>query len=203
MMDFSAEHVFFILLAGMAIGGALSVILQRGPLYSALSLIVTFVATAGIFVMLHAQFLAALQLIVYAGAIIVLFVFVIMLLNVRTEESRLDAHRGLRWIGAPLAVGMMGLVAWAIGSGMSNADAGYNAAQSVRTGTVETIGHELFTKYLLPFEATSVLIIMAIVGSIVLARRAMQSDDAEPIELAGEPEPEDIPSEDVTEEAEV
>ena len=206
-MTFSAENVFFILFAGMALGGALSVILQRSPLYSALSLIVTFVATAALFVMLNAQFLAALQLIVYAGAIIVLFVFVIMLLNVRTEVGRLDAHRGLRWVGAPLAVLTCAIVAWAIYGATRPAGASdatiYKSPRSVVAGRVETVGHDLFTRYLLPFEATSVLIIMAIVGSIVLARRSMESDLALPVEFEGEPEPENVPSADVIEEAEV
>ena len=195
--DIPAELIFFMLFAGMAVGGALSVIFQKSPLYSALSLIVAFIATAAIFVILHAQFVAALQLVVYAGAIIVLFVFVIMLLSVKQEESRLDTHRGLAWIGIPVAALTMALVAWVLVRDMGDDVGSATPAGSVAAGRVELIGEQLFTKYLLPFEVTSILIIMAIVGSVVLARRASEILPPAPVdEVEEEDEPEDEPDDD-------
>jgi NADH-quinone oxidoreductase subunit J len=165
------EQIVFLILAAVAIGGALSVVLQRSPLYSALSLIVTFAAFSGHYIMLKAQFIAAIQIIVYAGAIIVLFMFVIMLLNVRSEESRIDRNQLVRWIAAPFAVAFLAVLLYAV-RGVDTVG-GFDTQRSVAVGTVEAIGNGLFTEYLLPFEATSVLIIMAIVGSMVLARRAL------------------------------
>jgi NADH-quinone oxidoreductase subunit J len=171
------EQIFFLVLAAVAVAGALSVVFQRSPLYSALSLIATFAAFAGHYIMLKAQFIAAIQIIVYAGAIIVLFVFVIMLLNVRSEGSRIDRNRAVYWIAAPFAVALLGLLFY-VTRGV-NVPGGFDSGRSVTVGTVEAVGHGLFTEYLLPFEATSVLIIMAIVGSMVLARRAQQTEEVD------------------------
>src|SRR5688572_6232146 len=103
-MDFTGQQIFFVLFSGLAVAGALGVILNRSPLHGALSLIGTFAGLSCLYIMLSAQFIAAIQIIVYAGAILVLFVFVIMLLNVRSEESRIDRNRSLRWIAIPFAV---------------------------------------------------------------------------------------------------
>ena len=171
------EMAFFGLFAALAVGGALSVVLQRSPLYSALSLILTFAAFAGNYILLKAQFIAAIQIIVYAGAIIVLFVFVIMLLNVRSEESRLDQNRTVKWLAGPFALGLLAAVLYAVSEVQMPRP--ISAERSAAVGTVEAIGQALFTDYLLPFEATSVLILMAIVGSIVLARRAPERVEVE------------------------
>jgi NADH-quinone oxidoreductase subunit J len=166
--------ILFLGIAAVAVAGGLSMILQRNPIYSALSLIVTLCAMAALFLTLHAPFIAAIQVIVYAGAILVLFVFVIMLLNVRAEESKRDRVKYLRWIGAPLFVGLIAevfLIVRAVGNPPAPAAPSANASPAQTFGTTENIGHAMFTDYVLPFEAVSVLILMAIVGAMVLARK--------------------------------
>ena len=166
--------ILFILFATIAVIAALNVILQRNPIYSAIGLIVTLCALAGLFLTLSAQFIAMIQIIVYAGAIMVLFVFVIMLLNIRSEEEKLDRQKYLKWLAIPLFFALLGEVYYVIRT-VSNplpTLPAMGAAEPVQIlGTVESIGTQMFTKYLLPFEATSVLILMAIVGAMLLARR--------------------------------
>ena len=185
-MEFS--HSLFLAFAALAVVAAFNIILQRNPIYSALSLIVTLCVTAALFVLLSAPFIAAIQIIVYAGAIMVLFVFVIMLLNVREEESRTDRQRYLKWLAPPLFLALVGQVFLAIRYVQStpppiisanNPD--INPAQSL--GSAESIANSLFTKYVLPFEMTSVLILMAIVGAMLLARRGSK-EEIERIEQA-------------------
>src|SRR4029434_32145 len=104
------SHSVFLGLAALAVVAAFNVILQRNPIYSAIGLIVTLCALAGLFLTLSAQFIAAIQIIVYAGAIMVLFVFVIMLLNVRAEETRVDKQKYLKWLAAPLFLALLAQV---------------------------------------------------------------------------------------------
>lgn len=195
LSSLTAEHYFFFLFAIVAIASALEVVMQRSPLYSAVALIFTMAALAANFVLLKAQFLAAIQIIVYAGAIIVLFVFVIMLLNVRAEESRLDRYTALRWIAAPSAIVLFAGAFAAIR--YSNLDTLAPSPAAASAGTTEKIAEVMFTKYLLPFEAASVLIMMAIVGALVLSARAKEYD----AELAGiekpAAEPSPVPAPDV------
>jgi len=163
------EKALFIVFAVIAVTSAVNVVIQRSPLYSALSLIGTLVSLSALYVMLQAQFIAAMQVIVYAGAIMVLFVFVIMLLNVPTTVPHIEKQKWLRYLGPPLGAIMLAeayyvlrlLPNWPFPSGPS--------AHS--TGTTLSVGLALFTDYLLPFEVTSVLILMAVVGAMVLARR--------------------------------
>jgi NADH-quinone oxidoreductase subunit J len=163
--------VLFIVFAGIAIASALNILLQRSPLYSALSLIGTLLSLSALYLTVHAQFIAAVQIVVYAGAIMVLFIFVIMLLNVPKDLPQIEKQKGLRYLAIPFAGLMIAemfyvlrpirLTALPIQPG--------NAEQAV--GTTWSIGTALFTDYLLPFEVTSVLILMALVGAMVLARR--------------------------------
>lgn len=178
----SVSAILFIAFSALAVVAAFNIILQRNPIYSAIGLIVVLVALAGAFLTLAAQFIAAIQIIVYAGAIMVLFVFVIMLLNVRAEESITDKAKYLKFIAPVLFIGLIAEV----GAIVSALDVPLKAAQSANTpnvdpasvlGTVESIANAMFTKYLLPFEATSVLILMAIVGSMLLAKKATPEDD--------------------------
>ena len=161
----------------MAVVSTLLVIAQPNPIYSVLLLITSFVALAGLYVMLDAPFVAVTQIIVYAGAIMVLFLFVVMLLNVAREVAIAEAEASeagststARWFGALLAVAMAFELAWAL-----NRSRGLAAAPS--TGERETawsvaeIGKILFTNYAFAFEATSVLILIAMIGSIALAGR--------------------------------
>jgi len=159
------EKALFLILAAVCAVAALNVVLQRNPLYSALSLIATLCSLAAIFITLQAQFIAAIQVVVYAGAIMVLFVFVIMLLNVTTAERTIDRHRYLKFLAIPFA-GLLITEVFYVITRFPQAQMPTGAI-----GTTESIGVYLFNQYLLPFEVTSILILMAMVGAMVLARR--------------------------------
>ncbi len=165
------EQAFFLILAAFAVGAALSVIIQRSPIYSAFSLIGVMACLAATYIMLKAQFLGAVQLIVYAGAIMVLFVFVIMLLNVRKEENTLDKHRYLWLLALPFAATLIVEVLYTILKVTSDFTSLPEMAKRPIIGDSQSIGYGLFTSYLMPFELTSILILLAIVGSVILARR--------------------------------
>ena len=163
--------VLFILFAGLAIGSAIAVVAQRNPLYSAISLIGVFVSLACLYVMLAAPFIAAVQLIVYAGAIMVLVVFVIMLLNVEEEEHRRPRLKFLVPAAIVMAAVLIAETSFIIYSVKFSP---FTPTESVsNTGLTASIGTGLFTKYLLPFEITSILLLMAIVGAMTLARRTL------------------------------
>lgn len=161
--------LLFILFAGLAIGCAIAVVAQRNPIYSAISLIGVFMALACLYVTLAAPFIAAVQVIVYAGAIMVLVVFVIMLLNVEQEERRRTRLGFL----VPAAIVLAGvLVAEATFIIYFVQASPTKPTTSVSdTGLTSSIGAALFTEYLLPFEITSILLLMAMVGAMTLARR--------------------------------
>ena len=161
--------IFFILFAGLAVGCAVSVLYQRNPLYSAISLIGVFISLACLYVTLAAPFIAAVQVIVYAGAIMVLVVFVIMLLNVEEEEHRITKFKHLLPIAIGLGVLLLAQIIFVITK--VKTAAGVKLSES-QVGLTESIGTGLFTKYLLPFEITSLLLLMAIVGAMSLARRS-------------------------------
>jgi len=173
--------VLFLVFAALAVVAAFNVILQRNPIYSAIALIVVLVALAGLFLTLYAQFIAAVQIIVYAGAIMVLFVFVIMLLNVRAEEAITDKQKYLQWLAVPLFGALLAEVFFVIRY-VGNTPAVLPSANTPGVdptqvlGTVESIAYGMFSQYVLPFEATSVLILMAIVGAMLLAKRETQQD---------------------------
>ncbi len=166
--------LLFAVFFSLAIGSAISLLVQRNPIYSAVSLVGVFVALAGLYIMLAAPFIAAVQIIVYAGAIMVLVVFVIMLLNVETEERRPLRLRFLVPTAAALAAVLVAEAAFVIFYVQDPAFAPLNpnaAGNASNTGLTDSIGTGLFTIYLLPFEITSILILMALVGAITLARR--------------------------------
>ncbi len=172
--------IFFVLFGGLAIGCALSMVAQRNPLYSAISLIGVFVALACLYLTLSAPFIAAVQIIVYAGAIMVLVVFVIMLLNAEEEARRPVRLRYLIPVAIGLATVLIAETAFMLTvRGTSRVEPIPPPASEV--GLTASIGTGLFTEYLLPFEITSVLILMALVGAITLARRTqvlgMTADD--------------------------
>jgi NADH-quinone oxidoreductase subunit J len=161
--------LLFILFAGMAIGCAVSMVAQRNPLYGAISLIGVFISLACLYVTLSAPFIAAVQVIVYAGAIMVLVVFVIMLLNVEDEERLPLRLRSLVPIAIGLAAILFAEAAFIIFFVQASPLTPKTNISDV--GLTSSIGAGLFTTYLLPFEITSVLLLMAIVGAITLARR--------------------------------
>lgn len=163
--------LLFILFAGLAVGCAVSMVAQRNPLYSAISLVGVFISLAALYVMLAAPFIAAVQVIVYAGAIMVLVVFVIMLLNVEEEVRRSLRLRFLIPTAVGLAAVLIAEAAFVIYS-VQTQPGPQDDPNTSPVGLTASIGTGLFTTYLLPFEITSVLLLMAIVGAMTLARRA-------------------------------
>jgi NADH-quinone oxidoreductase subunit J len=162
------DAILFLIFAAIAVASAVNLVLQTHPISSALSLIGVMGALAALYLLLGGEFIAAAQLIVYAGAIMVLFIFVIMLLNAGTENAVKKRLWG-KYLGFPLLVVFLGLVAYMIQTWLPASDDVKFGA--FRNGTALDIGKKLFTAYLLPFEVTSVLILVAILGAIVLARR--------------------------------
>jgi len=159
------QIAIFLVLAAVAVAGAVNVILQRHPIHSALSLIVVMVALAGLYLLQGAEFIAAVQIIVYGGAIMVLFVFVIMLLNAG-EEERQNLSRLARFVGVPLGVVFLLEAAYWIARASSHM--AQSSPHAVSTRELSTL---LFRDYVFPFELTSFLILIAILGALVLARR--------------------------------
>jgi NADH-quinone oxidoreductase subunit J len=159
--------IVFLVLAVVAVLGAVSLILQRHPIHSALSLIVVMVALAGLYLLMGAEFVAAVQIIVYGGAIMVLFVFVIMLLNAG-EEERTNFSKLATYAGVPLAVAIAGLIAAVILKSSGNlSTAGPNGALT----STKNLSMLLLREFVYPFELTSFLVLVAILGAIVLAQR--------------------------------
>jgi NADH-quinone oxidoreductase subunit J len=165
--------LFFWVLAAVMVMASVLVIGQRNPMYSVLLLIVSFCALSGLYVLLGAPFVAAIQIIIYAGAIMVLFLFVVMLLNVPTEDpptgyhARLLGGAGPRRFGAVLSVVLIVELAWAFSAMQGTPLPGSEHPST----SVYDIGITLFRDYAFAFEATSVLILVAMVGAIVLARK--------------------------------
>jgi NADH-quinone oxidoreductase subunit J len=158
--------IIFSVFAVICVGGAVNLLMQRHPINSALSLVVVMGSLAAEFLLLGAEFVAAVQVIVYAGAVMVLFVFVIMLLNAG-EEERTKGSRVALLFGIPgMLLGSL-LMAWVLLK--------HSGTEAVTTGALpgppQTIGWLLFHDYLLPFEITSVLVLIAIMGAVVLAAR--------------------------------
>jgi len=166
------ETLFFLIVATIAVISSLLVITNKNPINSALSLIMTFFCLATLYVMLEAPFMAAIQVIVYAGAIMVLIVFVIMLLNVRSESGGRTAHA--RFMGVATGVLLLVLTGMLLGKGsLSTVRGNIDSALIAKVGHTELIGKSLFTDFLLPFEITSILLLAAIVGAVVLSKKKL------------------------------
>lgn len=162
------EEAFFIFFAMIAIGSALMVVLAKSPIRSALSLMVCFVQIAAIFVLLRSPFLAVIQIFVYVGAVMVLFLFVIMMLDVRKEAETRFLVRGkvpILTITALLGAEMMALVL------ASTRFPNLSGDVNTPPGTVNELSKSLFRDYLLPFEIASVILLVALVGAVVLTRK--------------------------------
>lgn len=170
----TAELVIFIILSVVAVAAAIAVVSAKNPVYAVVFLVTNFFALAMFYLVLSAQFIAFLQILVYAGAIMVLFLFVVMVLNMTGAiEAVQDKLPAQKWVALALAV--VGLVE----AGAIVATGVFARPASAKPlpadfGYVAPVGHELFFYYLLPFEATSVLLLIAIVGSIVIARRSVE-----------------------------
>ena len=165
----TAEAILFFFFAGLAVLGALNLIVQRHPIHSALSLILVMVSLAVLYMLLGAEFIAAIQIIVYAGAIMVLFVLVIMLLNAG-EEEQTNWSRPARYLGLPVSVALLLEMGWLLYRSWP----GDTLVQSDRVvGRTGVVGQLLFKDYVLPFELTSILILVAILGAVVLAKKEL------------------------------
>ena len=162
------HQVLFIVFGIICVAGAVNLLVQRHPISSALSLVVVMASLALIYLLLGAEFVAAIQLIVYAGAIMVLFVFVIMLLNAGAEERTRGSHIAL-FIGVPGVIVLAGTVAWMLVH--SSGQLGSVSISPSDFGETHSIARLLFRDFLLPFEVTSVLILIAIMGAVVLGKR--------------------------------
>jgi NADH-quinone oxidoreductase subunit J len=171
----SSEHLVFFLFAAFAVLGSLFVIVQRNPIYSILSLIGAFFGLSGLYVLLDAPFVAVVQIIIYGGAIMVLFLFVVMLLNVpREDAAEWDRLHPLyrpwpRRIGTVLALALLAQLGWALMR--TPGIRGGVGEQTAGIADVGELGRVLFTDYMFPFEVTSILIIAAMVGAVILARK--------------------------------
>ena len=164
-------QVLFFFFAAIAAGAAINVLAQRHVLYSALSLILMLTAVSVLFILLLADFLAVIQVVVYAGAIMVLFVFVIMLLNAGAEE-RTEGSRIALWIGGPGVAVLTGLIVWTmVRNNPSFHGVLIGNMVDPKSDNTHGIANLLFRDFLLPFEITSVLILIAIMGAVVLAGR--------------------------------
>ena len=174
----ASDLLLFYLFAAITVGGALLVVGQRNPIYSVVAIVGAFCGLSGLYVLLEAPFVAVVQIIIYAGAILVLFLFTVMLLNASREDAaewdRTHPYYrpGPTVVGAVLAVVMLGQLAWAFArmDGLSDGvGEGQPAASSVRL-----LGRVLFTDYMFAFEVTSILIIAAMIGAVVLAGKRGQ-----------------------------
>ena len=165
------QLALFIIFGLLAVAGALNLLFQRHPINSALSLVVVMMSLAVIYWSLGAEFLAAAQIIVYSGAVMVLFVFVIMLLNAG-EEERTTGSRAAYLAGIPGAAAIFCLLSFVFLSGRGAlGTAGIGGSLQNGVDNIAEISSLLFTKLLLPFEVTSILILVAILGAVVLARK--------------------------------
>jgi NADH-quinone oxidoreductase subunit J len=163
------EHLFFFYFALVIAGSSLLVIALRNPIYSALSLLIMFFHVAGLYVTLHAEFLAAVQVIVYAGAILVLYLFVVMLLNLKQDDRY---HR--QWPAAAAIGSILALEAVVLTMLQARPEAARPAAPETAAdglGNTETLGDVLYSTYLFPFEVASLILLVAMIGAIILAKK--------------------------------
>jgi NADH-quinone oxidoreductase subunit J len=159
------HQILFFIFAALCVAGAINLLLQRHPIHSALSLIVVMGSLALLYLLLGAEFVAVIQIIVYAGAIMVLFVFVIMLLNAG-EEEHTDGSRIALYFGGPATAALAGMVVYVL---VRRTPIDIEIGRFM--GRTRDVAMMLFKEFLLPFEVTSILILIAIMGAVVLARR--------------------------------
>lgn len=174
--------ITFYILSVLAVMGGLSLLLLRSPVYCALALVGTFFCVAGIFVLLNNEFVAAIQILIYAGAIMVLFLFVIMLLNLRADGEFTVKWTFPKVFGLAMSAGILAQLVGVFHSPAAKIGpmGAYDAQRIASEGATEIIGTLLFTDFVLPFEVISVLLMVAIMGAVVLAKRR------EPDEKGGE-----------------
>lgn len=167
------ELIVFCLLGALAIGSGIGVIATRNPIGAAMSLVVHFIALAGLYLSLNAMFMAAIQVLVYAGAIMVLVVFVIMLLNLGSEGKLRERFTSKQGIGIAMSILVGALLVFGVTRATFGTPPGSHE-QSLANGSVQGIGKALFTTYVYPFEMVSLILLAAAVGAVVLAKRHME-----------------------------
>lgn len=166
------QQGLFLVLAAVTVVAALGVIFNRNAVYSALSLLVNFAALAGLYLLLNAQFIAVVQVIVYAGAIVVLFLFVVMLLGAGGETPLRSWFSWRMAFVVAVALIMLTLIGTVVFEGIINGAVGAATPERIaEVGQTEALGIALLTKYLLPFELASVLLLVGMVGAVVLGQR--------------------------------
>ena len=166
------EEILFYIFAAGGITSALLVVTRRNPIISAIYLIVNFFCLAGLYLTLHAQFIAVIQILVYAGAIMVLFVFVIMLLNLGDERRLRDGFTWKKVAAGGLGFGVLMELIYIFM--LQTRPPSIEMERATNIGTVEAIGQMLFTRFLFPFEVTSLLLTAAIVGAVILAKKKLE-----------------------------
>lgn len=162
----------FIFLAMLAVASALAMVINKNTVNSALFLVLNMVSLSGMYLLLQAQFLAVIQILVYAGAIMVLFLFVIMLLNVDEEEKLFNRFRIKYFVAFLLGVGVFSQIIYSIGSFSDTLPV--VSEKMAEIGTVEAVGDVLYTEYLLPFELTAILLTAAVVGALIVAQHKIK-----------------------------
>ena len=165
--------VVFYTLAAVAIAGAVGVVGFKSPVHAAMSLLLTFLSVAGLFVLLRAELIAAVQVLVYAGGVMVLFLFVIMLVNVRVVPAQETYLRRLRPVAAVVTavlVALIGAGTWAAFRGPAGPIGPLVSVEGVVMGNTEAVGWSLYRDYLLPFEVVSIVLLVAMIGAIVMGR---------------------------------
>ncbi len=166
------EQLLFIILSVITVFAALGVILVKNPMYSVLSLVVTFFSIAGHYILLKSQFLAIVNIIVYAGAIMVLFLFVIMLLNLN-DTNKQEKRSFFSKMAAVVASGLLlvAIVGLVKGSSLGAVESGISVEE---IGTVQMLGKILFTDFVLPFEISSLLFLSAMIGAVMLGKKDLK-----------------------------
>ncbi len=168
------EIILFIVLALVAVVSSVAMITRPHPVISAVFLILNFFALSGLYLLLNAQFIAVVQVIVYAGAIMVLFLFVLMLLNTNKEDNIFKQNKALKIFAIAIAVLIFAQVAFLIFFSSPSDALNSQVAESVQSGTIQQIGTKLYTDYILPFEAAGFLLLAATIGALVLSKKKFE-----------------------------
>ncbi|NJD21552.1 MAG: NADH-quinone oxidoreductase subunit J [Melioribacter sp.] len=170
----NVQIILFIVLATVAAISSVVMITRKNAVISAVFLVLNFFALAGLYLLLNAQFIAVVQVIVYAGAIMVLFLFVLMLLNTETEHKLFVDKRAIKFFAILISFFVFVQVAYLIFHGSPSRTLTPDEAASVKAGTIQAIGQQLYTNYIIPFEVAGFLLLAATVGALVLAKKKFE-----------------------------
>lgn len=174
------EQIFFYLFAGFGVVSAVGVITARNPVHSAIFLIICLLQVAALYILLRAPFLAAVQVFIYVGAVMVLFLFVVMILDIGKERLKEHLH-GQRAVAIPILILFLGVTGYLLFKSKLSAPVG-NYSEATLLRHTEVLGKLLYTKYIFPFEVVSVLLLVALIGAIVLVMKKKDSGEQEPRE---------------------